>query len=265
MDILKSLFTIFNKKLDYNIAQNECLLTHLKAAIVHQRNFSEFCQCHKGKKIALIACGPTLKYAKYLDEMIYVGVNGAYRQSKVKLNYIFVQDNVPWIKEVNNYLPQYCQKFYGIIPQERCRNNNSLLPISIFDIKESNAKEYYLEDLLFHNWPNNIAIEPFRDHCGAVFSAMQFILYTNPKNIFLFGCDCTNGSHFYDENSNYSHSYLYQIKSWKSLKQYTDKYFSETKIYCVNPISLKGIFIDIYTQDFLKSNNQDADNSTLVL
>ena len=264
MDIIKSFFTLFHKKLDYSIAQNECLLTHMKALVVHPKTFGDYCECHKGKDVALIACGPTLKYAHAVDGMIYVGVNGAFRQSFATLDYLFFQDPVPWLNEANNYAKGHCKKFYGIIPQNRCRDGK-FRPISIFDIRDADASTYYLEDMLFHNWPNNIALEPIRDHCGSVFSAMQFIIYTRPKNIYLFGCDCQDGGHYYDDGNGFHHAYGYQISAWQSLKEHASAYYPDINIISVNPIKLKGLFSDCYTREFLSEHPEIEKNTDATI
>ncbi|MBQ7457390.1 MAG: hypothetical protein IJS54_07285 [Desulfovibrio sp.] len=264
MDIIKSFFTTFHSKLNYSIEQNECVLTHIKAAAVHPKTFAEYCGIYQNKNIALIACGPTINYAKPLDDTIFVGVNESFRQSSILLDYLFVQDLMPWIKEANNYSRDHCKKFYGIIPQNRTRNSKCRT-IQIFDIRDANANEYYLEDLMFHNWPHNIAIEPLCDNGGTVFSAMQFILYTHPKNIYLFGCDCYGSRHFYEKADDNKNFFKYQINQWKNLKTHIDEYYKDINIYSVNPIGLRGIFADLYTSSFVEDNPDLADTTSITL
>lgn len=264
MDIIRSFFTLFHKKLDYSIEQNESLLTHLKASLVHPKTFGGYYECHKGKDVALIACGPTLQYAHAIEGMVYVGVNGAFRQTFATLDYLFMQDKTPWIEEVAAYARDHCQKFFGIIPHNRCRSG-TFRPITLFDIRDANAKEYYLEDMLFHNWPYNIALEPLRDHCGCVFSAMQFIIFTRPRNVYLFGCDCRDGGHFYQDYPGFHHAYTYQIAGWKSFKDYVTLRYPEIHLISVNPVALRGLFEDVYTRAYLDAHPEVTKDSPVKI
>ena len=98
--------------------------------------------------------------------------------------------------------------------------------------------------------------EPIGDWKGCVFSALQFALYTNPKEIYLVGCDCSDQGHFHTERIEVENSSTlsYQYTSWQFFQEYVSRYFPHTEIISVNPVGLKGMFKDVYTQSFVNEH-----------
>ena len=80
------------------------------------------------------------------------------------------------------------------------------------------------------------------DGDSSTFSAMQFALFTNPKRIYLVGCDCSSG--YYDGKGGNNAAPFIEV--WKELKKFADIYYPETEIISVNPVGLKGLFTDLY-------------------
>ena len=85
--------------------------------------------------------------------------------------------------------------------------------------------------------------------CGGsvAFAAIQFALYTNPKRIYLIGCDCSNG--YYDDKPLKLKKKQSYIKSWLKLKEFAQIYYPDTEIVSVNPVGLKGLFKDKYQNE----------------
>ena len=82
---------------------------------------------------------------------------------------------------------------------------------------------------------------------------MQFILWTNPKRIYLVGCDCSlNG--YYDSKDKNNLATQKVIEGWKKLKEFAQTYYPDTEIISINPIGLKGIFKDEYQKETIKTN-----------
>ena len=54
-------------------------------------------------------------------------------------------------------------------------------------ISESGAYAFLFEDIFQNKWAVDLETEPFGDFGGSVFTALQFLLYTNPKRIYLVG------------------------------------------------------------------------------
>ena len=83
---------------------------------------------------------------------------------------------------------------------------------------------------------------------------MQFALFTNPKRIYLVGCDCSIG-HFHAEAQNGHGADLSGIKeAWIKLNKYILNYNYKTEIISVNPVGLKGMFKDVYTQSYVDAH-----------
>ena len=221
-------------------------------AITHQKTFGSYKNINKSKDIAIIATGPSLNNYKVIDNVIYIGVNKALFFDKIKFQYIFTQDysaNKTYIERYNDY-PGLI-KFYGRLPNnffgsKELSIQHTLIPEST--ILKHNANKYYL----YSKWPTNplyfntdIDKTWLADGGSVIFSAMQFALFTNPRRIYLVGCDCSNG--YFDQTSDKKtkiNKTLY--KSWQELKKFADIYYPETEIISVNPVGLKGLFKDMY-------------------
>lgn len=233
--------------------------SNIQASQIHKKTFSNYKNIYAGKKIVMVACGPSAKYytQKYCNS-IHIGVNRAFFNDKVKLNFLFVQDNLEQdMKFANSYEKSFCTKFYGILPEYRYSQvKKEIIKISNQDICTANAKPYIIEDSVRNNWAQQLEVEPIGDWCGCVFSALQFALYTNPSTIYLIGCDCTDNGHFYKEKeTNFKSKNIknlsYQKKSWIEFFNFTNKYYPDTEIISVNPVGLKGMFRDVYTQSYV--------------
>lgn len=245
----RNIYALINK---YYFLQKSNIL----AAQIHPKSFSPYANCYHGKELVVFASGPTSKYySSALINAPHIGVNRSFFSEKVKLDYLFIQDHLENDMEKANNYP--CQKFYGKIPDRRySQTKNGLLRITNIDLYESGANNYILEDFPQNNWADNLAVEPIGDWCGCVFSALQFAMYTNPKRIYLVGCDCSDLGHFYPEPNtqflnNKTSNLSYQKKSWEAFKAHYSKFLPNVEIVSINPVGLKGMFKDIYTQSYI--------------
>lgn len=225
---------------------------------LHQKTFPKFKNINQGKNVVLLASGPTLKQYKPLENVINVGVNRSFQGISEKFDYIFIQDYAgqtkSYIKELNNYNRDTCIKFYGIASE--LNPNIQFIPES--EVIEANALRYRTDSIDFDNYyysdvnfAYDIASQPLGDGRSIVFSAMQFILWTHPKKIYLVGCDCSLGGYFNNEKLNEKEKQNYLntveiIENWKKLKFFANRYYPDTEIISINPVGLKGIFKDIY-------------------
>ena len=82
---------------------------------------------------------------------------------------------------------------------------------------------------------------------------MQFALWTNPKRIYLVGCDSAgqvnslNWNHFDDNNKN-NHNIVpieALLEGWKKLAKFAEYMYPDVEIISINPVGLKGLFKDI--------------------
>lgn len=219
---------------------------------VHKESFKGYKNKYAGRDIAIIATGNTLKFYQPLENVINIGVNKACLYDKVKLDYFFAID-YNHVKSYLNTLLDYPNKsvvpFLGIHPPQIFGltevKSRSIIPES--EIIKLNAKKYYLyTNFPPYNCRYNTEIDKtwFVEGGSVVFSAMQFALFTNPKRIYLVGCDCSTG--YFDEKKPVIKPNKDLVRSWKELKKFVNIYYPETEIISVNPVGLKGIFKDIY-------------------
>lgn len=88
----------------------------------------------------------------------------------------------------------------------------------------------------------DISSHPLVDYQSVVFPALQFALWTNPKTIYLVGCDCTSGvGHFDSEKPNWLDLETV-FAGYDDIKSFARKWYPDTRIVSVNPVGLKGKF-----------------------
>ena len=219
--------------------------TRIMASNIHPDTFKNYANIFTNKFVYLIAPGPSLEMFDPNDHNgIYVGVNRAFLYNKVKLDFLFIQDYLEKEQKLaDDYIGNNCIKFYGIIPNIRLRNLQSIKRIPMSSRFNSNALTYILAGKLKDIFAYDLSNEPIGDFLGTVFSAMQFILYTHPKKIFLVGCDCSQG---YFNGSDSKNNAEYQIEIWKKIAKFANEIYPDVKIISINPVGLKGVFEDIY-------------------
>ena len=271
-------FALLNKQLQ-NINDR---LTNIKCFIeaqsIHQKTFASYRNAFEGRVVVIVCPGPTANYYTPIQNAIHVGINGAIYLN-IDLDYAFIQDNTinqPGNEKLTNDFLNYdrnnCKKFIGI-PPDKLREVNyvewNMQPVSVSAFKNHISpyiiKLYdYASDGL-SAMPYDISYEPIANLSGTVFSAMQFILYTNPKMIYLVGCDCSTG-HAYDSNCPIfvPLDKLHPTR-WKIIKQYIDVYFPHIVVKSINPFNLKGLFRDVYTKSYIMSQPEMVSTNVDIL
>lgn len=233
--------------------ENDMLrMQELNVFETHQKTFGKYKNYYQGKDIAIIATGPSLKKYKPLKDVINIGVNKAFMHENIKLDYIFIQDYLA----TKSYIEQLAQsgynnikKFYGVVSELKFVNfydsRQLIVPESI--INRHKAEKYYLYTRYLKNHKKfNCDIDKcwIQDCYSVAFSAMQFALFTNPKRIYIVGCDCSSG--YFDGSKGNNLTAL--AKTWAELKEFAEIYYPETEIISVNPVGLKGLFKDLYQE-----------------
>ena len=104
----------------------------------------------------------------------------------------------------------------------------------------------------------DITKRPLNEWGSTTFAALDFALWTHPKRIFLVGCDCTTNGYFKEQKSPIAttkEGYEYFKYGWEQIKYYIYGHYPDVEIISINPIGLKGLYKDVYTQSFLDANN----------
>ena len=122
------------------------------------------------------------------------------------------------IKDINNYQGNNCIKFYGITPHPW------YIPES-FAIK-ANALRYFTDyhpKIQVSEFAFHITTQALGDFLSVIFPSLQFALYTNPKRIYIVGCDLTN-NHFYDNKTTLNNYYNTYYPTWQKFKKFAQIY-----------------------------------------
>ena len=227
------------------------IITHANAITnTHRETFTKYKNCHAGQDIALVATGPTLDYFESIKGCVYVGVNKAVSYDKIHFDYLFFQDYAHvQAREILGLISRYegAKKFYGIL-QDMTRQD-WIVPESAA-IRDK-AERYYL--VTPSKYTYDIANEPFGDRYSVSFAAMQFILWTNPRRIYLVGQDNTMACFDHSMADLYNH---HRLREWKEMAQFANTYYPDTEIISINPVSLKGVFKDMYTRSYLAEHQE---------
>lgn len=236
----------------------------INTAFLHQKTFGEFKNKFQGKTIVLVGAGPTLNYFEPIKNTIYIGVNRTFLYNDISFNYLFAidkngleTDSESYIKAFIDYQGNNCLKFVG---DQNCGKD-----MQIPEGKLCNEIRRYKTsaNLTSSKFTLDIDSEPLGNFHSVSCQAMQFILYTNPLKIYLVGMDsnvATSG-HFTDKIETKKHNSLIGntlkcIEHWKNLKTFQEIHYPDTEIISVNPVGLKGIFKDLYTNRYLHSNDK---------
>ena len=221
--------------------------------------YLKYKRINEGKDVVLVATGPTNIYYIPIENAVHVGINAAIYLEDIKFNYLFANDyfltNQKLNEDIDKYIGNNCQKFFAIPSEHRLKiNQNNGMPIERhpqYRFYNENVLPYCLLDSKEKKWAVNIECEPFGDFGGTAFSALQFICYTNPKRIYLVGCDCGTS---YSPSACRVDNYNHHIKLWESFRNFISTVYPNTEVISVNPIGLKGIFKDVYTNSYLEQN-----------
>lgn len=229
----------------------------ITTAILHQKTFSEFKNRHQGQTVVVVGAGPTLNQFKPIKDAIYVGGNRVFKHDKIKFDYLFAIDkagleteNEQYYDDFLSYKGNNCIKFVG----DQNTGEKFQIPESV--ILKYNVRRYKtVAGYICNKLSLDIDSEPLSNYCSVVLQALQFVLFTNPKRIYLVGVDCTTSSmqHFIGSPSvrkdNQAACDDYNIKGFYEIKQFIKTYYPDIEVISVNPVRLKGLFKDVYTDE----------------
>ena len=241
--------------IDLNIA---CFAIELHET--HKASFSEFRDCNTGKDVVVVATGPSMKYYSQIPDIPHIGVNAAFKNENIKLDYYFTTDyesRNEWFEELKNYdFIKFFGQYSAGVYRDRFQVSEQL-------VRENNARRF------FQGAPNediNINIEyyPLMGFYSITFQAIHFAIYTNPKRIFLVGCDCDSSGYF-DGTQQLFANLPKWAKGYEKVKFFVERFYPETEIISINPVGLKGLFTDVYTENYLSNHVEINRNECKIL
>jgi hypothetical protein len=226
----------------------------ITAAVLHRKTFAGYKNKHHGQSVVLVGAGPSLNDFIPIDNAIYVGLNRACLYEKVKFDYLFTCDKLG-IRTIYDKFAEYpCVKFVGDMG-----NDDPIRQIAESEVIKMKALAFKTYCDLYPDgaFCMDIESEPLVNVGTIALIAMQFILYTNPAVVYLVGCDSSPTGHFTQDHPRHWENledapYLVDvtermIPQWQKFKDFAGSYYPDTEIVSVNPVGLKGIFRDIYT------------------
>lgn len=248
----------------YNISNNLSLLNRKLEEmqyIIEEQNevscvntvaFAEYRNAFRGKDVVIVATGPTMNNYVPIENAVHIGINSSFRREDIPLDYLFVQDG----------RSSFLEKKYAGMEKLKCTIfMGRVLKRSPYGFSEfpeeyrlsSNVKNYYLD----HVWPNeriytDICHHPVSGGISVVFSALHFALYTCPRRIYLVGCDVAPNGYFdgtIDKECLMNDSTVaVMVERYRMTKEFAQMHYPETEIVSINPVGLKGMFRDVYTE-----------------
>lgn len=244
---------LHNGDLEYQLFRDVQFL--LSVAEQHKSVFPQFKNKHIGQDIVILACGPTLNDYQDIPNTIKIAVNRTILSDKFQdCDYWFMQDFGNATREEKDryiaYKGKNCIKFIGVSNPVDTRWGYDPHAPSELDICRAGAYKYFHDyNTGIKGWQSEFAYDlstmPLAN-CGTiVFSALQFALWTNPRRIYLVGCDSTATGHFYNKSEKTGLPPSKAMRaSYQRFRNFAANFYPETEIISVNPIGLKGIFHD---------------------
>lgn len=228
---------------------HSCLANELRDA--HKASFAEFKACNRGKTVAVVGTGPSLNYYTQIKGIPHIGVNGSFLKENITLDYYFLR----------HYIPEWCEKLkhYSFIKFfTAVRNSRSSDKIPEYIIEENGGRIFFnTQDMPGTKINSNIEYYPLMAGHSIIFPALHFALYTRPKRVLLVGCDCSLDGHF-DGTENGCVSDQTMVPLWiggyRELKRFAAVHYPDTEFISVNPVGLKGLFRDVYTERYLEAH-----------
>ena len=242
-------------RLEFFVEEQNELCAVNTAAFGRYRNFFQ------GRKIVIVASGPTTSYYKPIADAIHIGVNYAWRSKNIPMDFLFTNDVIGNDKQQPVRMEEGFERikdrvFIGKRLQHSVAQAFYDYPVDI-SLKKTNVSVFYVDSLFSYSSSlriyQDICYHPLSAFRSSVFSAIQFAFFTCPAEIYLVGCDVSDSGHFYEKIPCKCID-VPRIKiGYAKVKAFAEHHYPGTKIISINPVGLKGLFNDVYTDEYKKS------------
>ncbi len=236
---------------------------------LHQKVFPKYRHCHVGEDVVIVACGPSVRHAPVIHGAKHLAVNRALFDQRYRFDYFFTMDMRSAGSCVELAATYGCKNFVGIYMQ-LWRENTSLdrwtnvIPDVL--IEKMNPERFYMGYALDPFY--DISILPLFDRGTIAHPALNFALWTNPRRIYLIGCDCSNAGYAEGGRKQVLLSEKHHrdiIIGYHQLKKLRDYFCPDVEIISVNPVELKGLFKDVYTDGYLSEHEEIAKKDVEII
>lgn len=259
--MLNRIRRIVKEKLLYNSYRTSAYL--LAASRVNNETFTKYKDSNLGKELVLCGAGPSLKKYIPIENVKHIALNRALLNETIKYDY-FIADDWLGINFMQDFLEQYdCIKFFGHQIGDYTRE----IPETF--ARKSRAERYYTDSFMVRDGfesklVSDINHMPIGNMPNIALSALQILLFTNPKKIYLVGCDASANGHYEVKQAKEISKKQYELEkrdlklavgsdrvleTWRDFKQFKEAFYPDVEIVSVNPVGLKGLFKDSYQNE----------------
>ena len=162
---------------------------------------------------------------------------------------------------MQDHLEKYnCIKFFG----HQIGDYSREIPESF--LRKCKAERYYTDSFMVENGYKSVPVcdinlMPIGNMPNIALSALQIVLFTHPKRIYLVGCDASTNGHYTEKGISDKQKEEHKkdleiavsgnkvIECWLDLKKFINCYYPDIDIISINPVGLKGIFKDCYQNE----------------
>ena len=228
----------------------------LEVSKLHSQVFPKFKHCNIGKNVTIIGCGPSIQYYKNEADYLNLALNKAILLDNINYEYIF---------SIDSNILKTCPGYLDIIKQKKGIKfiGKFLSPEFDYNFPEIKNEEKYNIYRYYaakrHGMPSlknfeyelhqDITTYPLPDFYSISFAALHFALWTYPDKIYLVGLDTAPVGNLFDGPTSYH--YRMMLIGYKKFKSFAERYYPDTEIISINPVGLKGLFKDVYTQSYV--------------
>ena len=275
--LLKKLDSLNNNLLDIEKSladiKNLCYRTPwfpTQVAELHRVNLLPYKNIYIKKILAVCGSGPTLNFYNQLKNVVHIGLNRSFEKENLKVDYIFAWDlpnlmknDKMFYQKIKNYpAKKILGRFLNSnVPQVNDKVVQELDAIQLF----SSAMHGYPLPMFDEEIHYDIEHYPLMDFCSVAFGAFHFALYTGAQKILLVGIDNKLSGYFTKEHRQDFLMTENILRGWRKVKTFCDIYYPNVEIISVNPVGLKGIFKDVYTNSYLNNHPEINRNTVDIL
>jgi hypothetical protein len=235
----------------------------IPASTTHLEVFGKYKGICKGKTIVIVGTGPTLDYYTPIPRAIHFGMNEAINRNDINFNYYVMTDydgcDELFKKVLSSELDMikfFCisnSKRKGIFIPDFMRNRKDVETFYSYNpwiIRRDNLYEKK-QPLMY---PIDISVSPLRSYGTTFHLMMQIALWMHPEKIIIVGADTFGYKHASKINCLEAEKrcdYSQFVFGWRKLKEYIDQIYPDIEIQSMNPVGLRGVFQDVYSEDYL--------------
>lgn len=253
---------------DEIVSAQDALAMQHEIAATNTAAFDEYKDAFRGRDVVVVASGATLEYYDPIPDAVHIGVNSVIRNDRIPHDIHFAQDfgggggfeHVLKLYD-DGGVPPECKLFFGLLAHAP---NGQMEPSESITARLG-ATRYFVNPGITRIIQRDIRFHPLMDFYTVVFPALHFALFTNPRRVYLAGCDASYFGYFDGTPQIGSEEQIREylanrLIGYRRVREFARTWYTETEIISVNPVNLAGLFTDVSTTDadYRRSPHQAA-------